>query len=167
MTMTKNLDLVLERTLNAPRDLVWKAWTDPKLLKQWFAPKPYQISELEMDLRPGGIFRIRMVGPDGFDTGHGNAGCVLEVVDGERLVWTSALGPQYRPAEMGEGCESFPMTAVVTFADAGDGKTLYRAVALHRNEADRDVHQKMGFDEGWDKCAEQLEELAQGLTANA
>jgi len=167
MTMTKTLDLVLERTLNAPRDLVWKAWTDPKLLKQWFAPKPCEISEIEMDLQPGGIFRIRMVGPDGFDTGHGNAGCVLEVVEGERLVWTSALGPQYRPAEMGEGCESFPMTAVVTFADSGDGRTLYRAAALHKNEADRDVHASMGFDEGWGKCAEQLEELAQGLAANA
>jgi uncharacterized protein YndB with AHSA1/START domain len=167
MTMTKTNDLVLERTLNAPRELVWRAWTDPKLLKQWFAPKPYEISEVEMDLRPGGIFRIRMVGPDGFDTGHGNPGCVLEVVDGEKLVWTSALEPQYRPAEMGEGCESFPMTAVVTFADAGDGKTLYRAVALHRNEAARDMHEKMGFDDGWGKCAEQLEELAQGLAANA
>jgi uncharacterized protein YndB with AHSA1/START domain len=167
MTMTHSNDLVLERTLKAPRDLVWRAWADPQLLKQWFAPKPYEISELEMDLTPGGIFRIRMVGPDGFDTGHGSAGCVLEVVEGEKLVWTSALGPQYRPAEMGEGCESFPMTAVVTFADAGDGKTLYRAVALHRNTADRDMHEKMGFDEGWGKCAEQLEELAQGLAANA
>ena len=165
--MTQSNDLVLERTLDALRALVWKAWTDPKLLKQWFAPKPYEISELELDLSPGGIFRIRMVGPDGFDTGHGNAGCVLEVIDGEKLVWTSALGPQYRPAELGEGCESFPMTAVVTFADAGDGKTLYRAVALHSNGADRDMHAKMGFDEGWGKCAEQLEEIAQGLAANA
>ena len=165
--MTGKLDLVLERTLNAPRELVWKAWTDPKLLKQWFAPKPYEISEVDFDLRPGGIFRIRMVGPDGFDTGHGSAGCVLEVVDGERLVWTSALAPEYRPAEMGEGCESFPMTAIVTMEDAGDGKTLYRAVALHRNEADCDMHANMGFDEGWGKCAEQLEELAQGLAANA
>ncbi len=165
--MTKTNDLVLERTLNASRELVWKAWTDPQLLKQWFAPKPYEISEVEMDLSPGGTFRIRMVGPDGFDTGHGNPGCVLEVVNGEKLVWTSALGPQYRPAEMGEGCESFPMTAVVTFADAGDGKTLYRAVALHKNEADRDMHANMGFDEGWGKCAEQLEELAQGLAVKA
>ena len=50
MTMTDKLDLVLERTINAPRELVWKAWTDPKLLKQWFAPKPYEISEVELDL---------------------------------------------------------------------------------------------------------------------
>lgn len=165
--MTDTLDLVLERTLNAPRDLVWKAWTNPEHLKRWFAPKPYEISELEMDLRPGGIFRLRMVGPDGFDTGHGNPGCVLEVIEGEKLVWTSALAPGFRPAEMGEGCESFPMTAVITFADAGDGKTLYRAVALHKSTADRDMHEQMGFQEGWGKCADQLEELAQELGATA
>ena len=162
-----DLDLVLERILNAPRELVWEAWTNPEHLKRWFAPQPYEISEVEMDLKPGGIFRIRMVGPDGFDTGHGNAGCVLEVVEGERLVWTSALGPGYRPAEMGEGCESFPMTAIVTFEDTSDGKTRYTATALHRNEADRDIHEKMGFHEGWGTCADQLAEVAKGLGAIA
>lgn len=165
--MSGTLDLVLERTLNAPRDLVWKAWTTPEHLKRWFAPKPYEISELELDLRPGGIFRLRMVGPDGFDTGHGNPGCVLEVIEGKKLVWTSALAPGYRPAEMGEGCESFPMTAIVTMEDAGEGKTLYRAVALHKSVAERDMHEQMGFQEGWGKCADQLEELAQGLGATA
>jgi uncharacterized protein YndB with AHSA1/START domain len=165
--MTDKLDLVLERTIDAPIDLVWKAYTDPQHLKRWFAPKPYEISEIELDLRPGGIFRIRMVGPDGFDTGHGNAGCVLEVVEARKLAWTSALGPGYRPNETGEGCESFPMTAVITFADAGNGKTAYTAVALHKNEADKEAHEKMGFHEGWGTTAKQLEELAQSLSANA
>jgi uncharacterized protein YndB with AHSA1/START domain len=167
MTMANELDLVLERTLDAPVELVWKAYTDPAHLKQWFAPRPYEISECELDLRPGGIFRIRMVGPDGFDTGHGNAGCVLEVAKGEKLAWTSALGPGYRPAEMGEGCESFPMTAIVTFADAGGGKTLYRAVALHKDAADRDKHAAMGFDDGWGTVAGQLEEFARSLSVDA
>ena len=160
------LDLVLERTLDAPRELVWRAWTDPEHLKQWFAPRPYEISEAELDLRPGGIFRIRMVGPDGFDTGHGNAGCVLEVVEGEKLVWTSALGPGYRPAELAaKGRESFPMTAIVTLAESGDGKTLYRAVALHKDAGDRDTHEKMGFREGWDTVAGQLEQFAREMKA--
>jgi uncharacterized protein YndB with AHSA1/START domain len=161
--MAEDLDLVLERTLNAPRDLVWAALTVPEHLKQWFAPRPYQISEAELELRPGGIFRIRMVGPDGFDTGHGNAGCVLQVKEREKLVWTSALGPGFRPAEMGEGCESFPMTAIVTLSDAGGGKTAYRAVALHKSGADREAHEKMGFHDGWGTVAGQLEEFAQTL----
>ena len=165
--MTDKLDLVLERTIDAPIGLVWRAYTDPEHLKRWFAPRPYEISECELDLKPGGIFRIRMVGPDGFDTGHGNAGCVLEVVEGKKLAWTSALGPQYRPAEMGEGCESFPMTAVVTFADAGNGKTAYKAVALHKDAADREKHEQMGFHDGWGTVAGQLEEFAKQLAAEA
>ncbi len=165
--MTQHIDLVLERTLDAPVDLVWAAYTDPEHLKQWFAPKPYQITECELDLRPGGIFRIRMVGPDGFDTGHGSAGCVLEVEQGKKLTWTSALGPGYRPAEMGEGCESFPMTAIVTFEDAGNGKTAYRAVALHKDAKDKETHEKMGFHDGWGTVAGQLEEFAKSLKVSA
>ncbi len=162
--MTHDLDLMLERTLDAPIDLVWRAYTDPAHLKRWFAPRPYEITECELDLTPGGIFRIRMVGPDGFDTGHGNAGCVLEVVEGKKLAWTSALGPGYRPAEMAAaGCESFPMTAIVTFADAGNGKTHYKAVALHKDAADREKHEQMGFSEGWGTVAGQLEEFAKEL----
>ena len=165
--MDSRFDLVLERTLDAPVDLVWRAYTDPEHLKQWFAPKPYQITECDLDLQPGGIFRVRMSGPDGFDTGHGNAGCVLEVVENQKLTWTSALGPNYRPAAMGQGCESFPMTAVITLADAGNGKTRYKAIALHKDAKDRDAHEQMGFQDGWGTTAVQLEELAKSLVVNA
>ena len=166
--MAEDFDLVLERTLDAPIDLVWQAYTDPSHLKRWFAPKPYEITECELNLRPGGIFRIRMVGPDGFDTGHGTPGCVLEVEEGSKFSWTSALGPGYRPAQAGaEGCESFPMTAIITLTDAGGGKTHYRALALHKDAADRDKHEHMGFHDGWGTTAGQLEELAKGLAAEA
>jgi uncharacterized protein YndB with AHSA1/START domain len=165
--MSNETDLVLERTLDAPLELVWKAYTTPEHLKRWFAPRPFEITELELDLRPGGIFRFRMVGPDGFDTGHGVPGCVLEVADGRRLVWTSALGPGFRPNEMGEGCEAFPFTAVTTFSDAGNGRTHYKAVALHKDAADRKTHEEMGFHDGWGTVAAQLEELAKELAATA
>lgn len=156
-------DLVLERTLDAPLDLVWSAYTDPEHIKHWFAPRPYAITECELDLKPGGVFRIRMVGPDGFDTGHGVPGCILEVASQEKLTWTSALGPGYRPNQAGEGCDSFPFTAVVTFADAGNGKTSYKAVAMHKDAADRKTHEDMGFHEGWGTVADQLGEYARTL----
>lgn len=161
--MAEANDLVLERTLDAPRDLVWKAWTDPEHLKRWWAPRPYQTPECEMDLRAGGKFYTRMTGPDGFDSK--GTGCFLEVVEGKKVVWTSALGEGYRPNEMAaEGCEAFPFTAIVTLEDSGDGRTLYKAVAMHASKADRDTHEKMGFQEGWGTCADQLGEVAATLT---
>jgi uncharacterized protein YndB with AHSA1/START domain len=163
--MSGHDDLVLERTFDAPRDLVWKAWTRPEYVKQWWAPRPYETADVEMDLRPGGKFYTRMTGPEGFDSA--GAGCFLEVVEGEKLVWTSALLPGYRPADAIEDCGGFPFTAIVTFEDSGDGRTRYKAVVLHRNAADRETHEKMGFHEGWGTCADQLGEVARGLGADA
>jgi len=159
-------DLVLERTFNVPRDLVWKAWTSAEHIKQWWAPKPYQTTECEIDLRPGGIFYTRMIGPNGFDSR--GTGCFLEVVDREKIIWTSALLPGYRPAAAEpDDCGGFHFTAIVTLEDAGEGKTRYKAVAIHRNEADRDTHAQMGFHEGWGTCAAQLEQVAAGLMETA
>jgi len=136
--MADDTDLVLERTLNAPLDLVWKAYTDPEHMKQWWAPRPYLTPEVDIDWRPGGIFHFVMTGPDGFR--EDSAGCVLEYVPNERVAWTSALGPGFRPNDLSgkDGCEAFAFTAVVTFADAGNGKTAYKAVALHKNSTDRE-----------------------------
>lgn len=160
--MADETDLVLERVLDAPRDRVWRAWTTPEHLKRWWAPRPYETPECTMDLRPGGAFYTKMTGPDGFE--EGGTGCFLEIVEGERLVWTSALGQGYRPNILdSEGCGAFAFTAIVTLEDAGEGKTLYRAVALHATRADRDTHERMGFHDGWGTCADQLGEIAAGL----
>ena len=154
-------DLVLERVFDAPRDLVWAAWSSPEQMKKWWAPKPYETPEIEIDLRPGGVFTTRMTGPDGFDST--STGCILEALPGEKVAWTNALLPGYRPVASIEDCGGFPFTAIVTLEDAPGGKTLYRAVALHRNEADRDTHAQMGFQEGWGTCADQLGALAEEL----
>jgi uncharacterized protein YndB with AHSA1/START domain len=161
--MPSDTDLILERTLDAPLELVWKAYTDPEHMKQWWAPRPYQTPEVEIEWRPGGIFHFVMTGPDDFR--EDSAGCVLEYVPREKITWTSALGPGFRPNDLSgkDGCEAFAFTAVVTFADAGNGKTAYKAVALHKNRADRETHEQMGFQEGWGTCAAQLEEVARTL----
>jgi uncharacterized protein YndB with AHSA1/START domain len=160
--VNKDTDLRLERRLDAPRDLVWKAWTDAEHIKRWWAPRPYQTPEVEIELKPGGKFFTRMTGPDGFD--YSGTACILEVVPGERIVWTTALGTGYRPNEFAtDGCGGFPFTAIHTFEDSGDGGTRYSATVLHRNTADRDAHAAMGFDDGWATCADQMAEVAQDL----
>lgn len=164
--MTESPHLVLERLFDAPRDLVWKALTRAEHLKQWFAPRPYQITDCVLELQPGGRFAFTMSGPDDFQ--QTELSCVLEVVDGQRIAWTNALLPGFAPAPaMPEGCGGFPMTAIMTLEDAGEGKTRYTATALHRNETDREMHAEMGFHEGWGTCADQLEELAKELEVRA
>jgi uncharacterized protein YndB with AHSA1/START domain len=149
------LDLVLERTVDVPRALVWKAWTTPELLSQWFTPAPWKTPECEIDLRPGGIFRTVMRGPNGEEAD--NSGCYLEVVENERLVWTSALGPGYRPhpALADVSAVDFHFTAIITLEDAGPG-TKYTARVLHADPEARDRHDAMGFQAGWGAAFDQL-----------
>ena len=162
--MNDTTDLRLEKILDAPRDLVWKAWTDPEHIKRWWAPRPYQTPEVEIELRPGGKFYSLMTGPEGFH--EAGTSCILEAVPGERIVWTTALGEGYRPNEFAaDGCGGFPFTAVHTFEDAEGGKTRYTATVMHRNAADAEAHSKMGFHDGWGTCAEQLAEVARELAA--
>lgn len=164
--MSDDTDLHLERTLDAPRDLVWKAWTDPEHIKQWWAPRPYETPECEIELRPGGKLFTRMTGPDGFD--HSATACVLDVVPGERIVWSSTMQGDYRPNEFtDDGCNGFPFTAVHTFEDGGEGRTRYTATVLHANQKDRDAHDAMGFQDGWGTCADQMAEVARALSADA
>ena len=141
------LDLVLERIVDVPRKLVWAAWTQPEHVKKWFTPAPWKTVGCEIDLRPGGIFSTLMRSPEGQD--FPNVGCYLEVVEQERLVWTDALLPGYRPSK-----EPF-MTAMLLLDTQGKG-TKYTAIAMHRDEASRKKHEDMGFHQGWGKALDQL-----------
>jgi len=146
-----HLDLVLARIVPVQRRLVWKAWTEPKHLMKWFTPAPWQTIECEIDLRPGGMFRTVMRSPEGKE--FPNNGCYLEVLKHERLVWTDALAPGYRPS-----MKPF-FTAILTLEDH-DGGTRYTARALHKDDADRQKHADMGFEHGWGKALDQLVEIA-------
>lgn len=144
-------DLVLERVITVPRELVWSAWTQPEHLKQWFAPEPWTTVECEMDLRPGGMFRTSMRAPEGQIVAH--MGCYLEIIENERLVWTNAVAPHFRPVHRNSDAPLF--TAVITLTPDPMG-TLYRAVVLHGSEVDRQKHETQGFHEGWGKALDQL-----------
>jgi uncharacterized protein YndB with AHSA1/START domain len=150
ITSSSERELLLTRIINAPREKVYQAWTDPKLLKQWFAPLPWTISVAETDLRPGGVSRIVMRSPDGAEIPC--PGVYLEVVKNERIVFTDAYTKAWEPSE-----KPF-MTCIVTFENVG-GKTKYTARARHWTSADREAHEKMGFHQGWAQCAEQLAKL--------
>ena len=148
------LDLVLERVVDVPPALVWEAWTKPEHLRHWFTPKPWTVAHCEVDLRPGGTFRTVMRGPDGEE--HDVAGCYLEIVPQQRLIWTDALLPGYRPS-----ANPF-FTAIVELEPAGKG-TRYRATAIHRDEDGRKKHEEMGFHQGWGTVLDQLVEYAKAM----
>ena len=149
------LDLLFERIVDVPRELVWTAWTTPEQIKKWFTPAPWATVDCEIDLRPGGIFRTVMRSPEGQE--FPNAGCYLEVIRNERLVWTNVLGPGYRPTSRpaDDSCDAFAFTAVISLEPHGNA-TKYSALVIHGDVDGRRKHEEMGFHEGWGKALDQL-----------
>ena len=150
-TVDPNRDLILERVIDVPRHLVWEAWTKPEHLKAWFSLKPWTVSECELDLRPGGTYRTVMRSPEGMEFPH--HGCILEIVPMERLVFTTALHPGWRPAPAG----GFSYTAIITMETQGEG-TRYVATTLHPSEEARKTPAAMGMHHGWKRALDQLVE---------
>ena len=152
------------RTVDVPRNLVWRAWTEPELLKQWFCPLPWNTIDCEIDLHPGGIFRTTMQSPKGQD--FPNSGCYLEVIPNEKLVWTNALLQGFRPATpsptYGDEQASFKFTAKVELAKFGAG-TRYTATMIHSDEAGSKQHAAMGFEQGWGILLDQLVAMIQNM----
>ncbi|HVU35104.1 MAG TPA: SRPBCC family protein [Opitutaceae bacterium] len=143
-------ELTLTRLIDAPPEAVYRAWTDPALVKEWFTPRPWTTPVVELDVRPGGANFILMRGPEGSE--FPNRGVYLEVVPNQRLVFTDAYTSAWVPSE-----KPF-MTVTLTFENEG-GKTRYTARVRHWTVADRETHEKMGFHAGWGKATDQLEAL--------
>jgi uncharacterized protein YndB with AHSA1/START domain len=148
-------DLVLERTLQAPRMAIWRCWTEPALIEQWFCPKPWVATDVKADVRAGGASSMVMRGPNG--EAFPNNGLYLEVGLGQRLVFTDAFTSAWQPSG-----KAF-MVGEITLADAPGGGTHYKAVVRHWNAEDRAQHEAMGFHQGWGIAADQLEALAKTL----
>ena len=152
--MPEDLGLQVTRRLAAPRALVWRCWTEPALLMEWYCPRPWRATEVAIDLHPGGRMSVTMAGPEGERIDA--PGIILEVVPGERLVFTDAMTAGFVPA-------GTPfMVGHVTLTDDGGGTRMVWG-ARHWTAEDRDRHLAMGFEAGWNAAADQLDAVAQSL----
>lgn len=146
-------EIIITRVLNAPRELVFKAWTEPKHIEQWFGPRGFTTRVTEMDLRPGGQCRYVMIGPDGKE--YPSKGVFREIVPSERIVTTD---------EFDEGIEKvldadLPQGMVITvmFEDF-EGKTRLTIQIVHESADDRRKHEEMGVLAGWNSSLDCLDE---------
>lgn len=148
-------ELAIERNISASPAKLFRAWTEPALLKRWFTPRPVTTPIIENDVRPGGSQMIVMEMADG--TRVTTRGIFLEVVPNKKLVFTDAFVAAWIPSE-----KPF-MVGTITFEPVDATTTLYRAVASHWTSADRDVHIAMGFHAGWSAATDQLEAVVATL----
>jgi uncharacterized protein YndB with AHSA1/START domain len=144
-TLTER-ELVLTRIIDAPREQVFKAWTTR--LPEWWGPHGFTTPKVEMDLRPGGVFRTLLRAPDG--TEYPTRGVFLEVVPNERIVFTDGFDVGWIPHP------DIFFTAITTFEALAGGKTRYTARALHWTVENREKHEKMGFHQGWGESLDRL-----------
>jgi uncharacterized protein YndB with AHSA1/START domain len=147
-------ELTLTRLIDAPREKLFRAWTDPHLIPQWFCPPPWGVSEAHTDVRPGGATLIVMRGPNGEKMP--NRGVYLEVIPNEKIVFTDAYSEAWVPSD-----KPF-MTGILTFEEE-DGQTRYTARVRHWNAEDMAQHAEMGFEQGWGIATDQLEALVKRI----
>ena len=148
-----DLDLTISRIIKAPRAAVWRAWADPRSFEQWWIPAPAKCKVLHLELSPGGAFVTQISENGGAFTLHMNA-CFLAADERERIVFTNSLVGGWRPAE-----QSF-MTAIIMLRDHPLG-TDYAAHVMHKSNADRNMHEEMGFHDGWGTVLAQLAKLVE------
>lgn len=154
-------ELVITRVFDAPRELVWKAWTEPEHFMRWFAPKGFSTPFCKIDLRPGGVIHFCMRSPEGKD--YWNGGVIREVVRPSRLVYTDYFADEKGnpvPPEHYGMSPDFPSENLVTVTfEEIEGKTK---MTLHHS-IPRSIAEQTGARQGWNECFDKLaESLEQG-----
>ena len=140
--------LVISRVFDAPRALVFKAWTDPKHVAQWWGPRGFTNPVCELDVWPGGAIRIHMRGPDG--TVYPMTGVYQEIVEPQRLAFTSAALDE-------GGNPLFDVLNTVTFAEQGGKTKLTLQARVVKSTAEAAPYLE-GMEAGWSQSLERLEE---------
>jgi len=144
-------ELVLVRESNVPREKLFAGWTKAELYPKWFCPKPWFVSDVKLDLRPGGSSEMIMNGPNGEK--FPNKGIFLEIVQNEKIVFTDCFLPNWEPNP------NFRFVACVTFETLANGGTRYTARVRHWTKEACEQHAAMGFEKGWSAAFDQLVEL--------
>ncbi|MBD2677658.1 MULTISPECIES: SRPBCC family protein [Nostoc] len=146
--------IVITRVFNAPRELVFKAWTEPQHIAQWWGPKGFTTRVTELDLRLGGRWRYVMISPDG--TEYPAKGVFREIVPPERIVTTDEFDEGFEQVINAELPQGIVMTAI--FEDV-DGKTKLTLEIVHKSASDRRKHEEMGVVAGWNSSFDCLDEF--------
>ncbi len=157
--------VVIEQILNAPREAVWKAWTEPELLKKWWGPEGFTAPSIKVDLREGGRYIFAMHGPEGSEWDHNmySAGEYKEIVPNEKLVVTDYFsdseGNMIKPSQEGQD-KNFPEVTTVTvlFEDLGGKRTKLSIIYPRpKTQEQMDAMLKSGMKEGWMTSLDKLE----------
>lgn len=151
VTLPSDTEILITREFEAPRHLVFRAYTSPDLIKQWWAGDRGKVTSVEVDLRPGGGWRTVMTANAGFEVGfHGE---YQEIIDGERIVMT----------EVFEGAPDAPAVTTVTFTER-NGRTTLSLLTTHTSQENRDMHLNSGMEGGMQEAMNYLEQVARSLT---
>jgi len=153
-------EIVLTRVFNAPRELVWKVWTDPKHIAQWWGPRGFTTTVTEMDLRPGGKSNYVMKAPDGAEYPVG--GVFREVVPFERIVTTDEFGEGFEVpgVDLPKG-----IIATIVFTEEGTNKTRLTLTLTHPTPEEKAKHEAMGVVGGWHSSFDCMEDHLGSLSA--
>jgi uncharacterized protein YndB with AHSA1/START domain len=156
VTLPTDEQILITREFDAPRHLVYKAWTTPELVERWWHANRGEVKLIEIDLRVGGKWRYVMLTPDGFEVGfHGE---YREIVPNERIVSTEV----YEGMPEGVDAEKEAALNTLTFEEV-DGRTTVTVLVQHRNQEGRDAHVNSGMEDGLQDALDLLEEVAVSL----
>jgi uncharacterized protein YndB with AHSA1/START domain len=150
VTLPTDTQILITREFDAPRHLVYRAWTEPDLVKRWWAGDRGTVTSIDSDLRVGGTWRYVMTANPGFEVAfHGEH---REIVPDERIVRT----------EVFEGMPDGEAVSTITFTDV-DGRTRVEILVQHKDREYRDLHVNSGMEEGLQEAMDHLEEVARSL----
>ena len=151
VTLPTDTEILITREFDAPRHLVYRAWTTPELIRRWWSGQRGEVTSIEVDLRPGGTWRYVMIANGGFEVAF--RGEYQEIVPNERIVST----------EIFEAMPDAGALSTTTFEEK-EARTRVSILVQHQNKEHRDAHIASGMEDGMQEAMDLLEQVARSLS---